>query len=110
MRAEDWFALSLRVIGAVVSVYGMGYLLDSLLFWLGYFNFPESSPNYYVVVGIAYVIAGVFLLRAAPLLVRFAYPEEEEDEDEEDDAGDKQDDRQLIQRSPCANLYIFFPG
>lgn len=84
MRAEDWFALSLRVIGAVVSIYGMGYLLDSLLFRLGYFNYPESSPNYYVVAGLSYVIVGVFLIRGAPLLVKFAYPHDEDEHGEED--------------------------
>lgn len=89
MRAEDWFALSLRIIGAVVSVYGMGYLLDSLLFRLGYFNFPESSPNYYVVAGLSYVLVGVYLIRGAPLLVKFAYPEGEE---AEEDNADQQDD------------------
>ena len=85
MRVEEWFALAVRVIGVVITLYGIGYLLDSLLFRLGYFNFPESSPAYYAAAGLSYVFAGMYLIRGAPHVVRFAYPEEEEDESQEED-------------------------
>ena len=83
MRVEEWFALAVRVIGVLIFLYGLGYLLDSLLFRLGYFNYPESSPAYYVVAGISYGIVGLYLMRGAPQIVRFAYPVEEE-QDEND--------------------------
>ena len=86
MRIEDWFALAVRVIGVVVFLYGVGYLLDSSLFRLGYFNYLDSSPGYYMIAGISYVIVGLYLMRGAPHIVRFAYPidEEEKDVDEEE--------------------------
>jgi hypothetical protein len=80
MRVEEWFALAIRVIGVAVFLYGIGYLLDSSLFHLGYFNYPESSPGYYVIAGIAYGVAGLYLIRGAPHIVRFAYPADEEKE------------------------------
>jgi len=81
MRVEEWFAIAVRVIGLLILLYGVGYLLDSLLFRLGYFNYPESSPAYYVVAGISYSVVGLYLLRGAPLIVRFAYPVDEEQDE-----------------------------
>ena len=88
MRVEEWFSLALKVIGVVIFLYGSGYLLDGSLFHLGYFNYPESSPGYYGAAGLAYVIVGLYLMRGASSIVRFAYPpEEEENNEEEEDAG-----------------------
>jgi hypothetical protein len=86
MRVEEWFALALRVVGVVVLVYGVGYLLDSLLFHLGYFHYSESSAGYYVIAGAAFVFGGLGLIRGAPYLVRFAYPIEDDESDNEEDA------------------------
>lgn len=91
MRAEDWFALGVRIIGVVTLLYGLGYLMDSLLFGLGYFHYPDSTPGYYVVAGLAFSVAGLVLIRGASALVSFAYPEPEEDEDPEDDNADQDD-------------------
>jgi hypothetical protein len=86
MRLEDWFALAVRVIGVLIFLYGIGHLLDSFLFRLGYFNYPESSPGYYVIAKLSYVFVGLYLIRGAPQLVRFAYPikEDEEKADQQD--------------------------
>ena len=93
MRVEEWSALVVRVVGGLIFLYGAGYLLDSLLFRLGYFNYPESSPAYYVVAGIAHSIVGLYLMRGAPHIVRFAYPiDEERDENHgHEEEADRQD-------------------
>lgn len=67
--------------------------MDSLLFRLGYFTFPESSPAYYVVAGISYIVVGLYLMRGAAQIVRFAYPlDEKQDEDNGDEeVADRQD-------------------
>lgn len=83
MRPEEWFAVALRAIGVVVFLYGAGFLFDSALLSLGYFNQPDPSPSYYMIVGIFYVIVGLYLLKGAPHIVRFSYPREEEEEEEE---------------------------
>jgi len=82
MRAEDWCALALRVVGVVAFLYGMAYLLESLLSRLGYSNYPEPSPSYYVIFGIAYCVVGAYLVRGAPLIVGYAYPIAEDDDEE----------------------------
>ena len=80
MEAEDWFAVALRVVGVVTLVSGLGVLLDSLLFKLGYFFYPDSSPGYYLIVGLAQIVVGMYLARGAPHLAEFAYPIENETE------------------------------
>lgn len=93
MRAEEWFMLAVRIVGVVIFLYGVGYILDGSLFHLGFFNFQESSPAYYLIAGISYGIVGLYLMRGAPHIVRFAYPaEEDEEEDNLDEAEAEQKD------------------
>ena len=84
MRVDEWFALAVRVVGIVLLLIpGLGLLLDGLLFKLGYFNAPDTTPRYYLIYGTAQVVAGLYLIRGASLLVEFAYPTEAEDEVED---------------------------
>jgi hypothetical protein len=85
MSVEQWLGLALRIVGVIVLLYGVGYLVDGALFYLEYFNYPDSSVNYYIVVGILYCAVGVYLLRGAPHVVRFAYPREEAMEEPSED-------------------------
>ncbi len=86
MTARDWFVLALRIVGVVLLLYGLRDLVDHLLYRLGYFSWPEVSPLYYVVMGVAQTAAGIYLVRGAPLLANFAFAATEaEDEDEATD-------------------------
>lgn len=93
MRAEEWFTLALRIIGVIIFLYGIGYLLDGSLFKLEFFNFAESSPAYYMIAGISYGIVGLYLMRGASHIARFAYPAREEEEEDytDEEAADKED-------------------
>lgn len=51
MRVEDWFALAVRVVGITLLIAGLGTLLDASLLKLGYFQYPDSSPAYYLIYG-----------------------------------------------------------
>ena len=84
MKAEDWLRLSLQVVGVLVCFSGFQHLLDSLLLHLGYFTYEDSSPGYFLITGLAYVFVGLYLMRGASSLVRFAYPAEEADEEDEE--------------------------
>ena len=90
---EKLFTLALRIIGVVLVYYGLHGLLDAGLFQLGYFSYPESSPNYYLISGLFSTVLGVYLVSGAASLVRLAYPDTEED-DADDKVGidvDKED-------------------
>jgi hypothetical protein len=92
MGVKDWFTLALRVVGVVLLLYGLRDLVDHLLYRLGYFSWPEVSPLYYVVMGVVQTLAGLYLVRGAPLLVRFAFPETAEGvDDEAEDAEARRD-------------------
>ena len=80
MRVEDWFAVAVRVVGVVMFIYGLGLVLDSFLFRLGYFTYLDTTPAYFLIVGLAQVFGGLYLVRGAPHLLGFAYPIEDEDE------------------------------
>lgn len=82
MRAQDWFALAVRVVGLMTLITGLATLLDGFLLKLGYFTHLESSPAYYTIVGMATVIGGLCLILGAPVVARFAYPRVGEDQDE----------------------------
>jgi hypothetical protein len=69
-------------------VSGLGTLLDALLFQLGYFQYVDSSPRYYVVTGLFFVIIGIYLLRGAGTLVSFAYPEGDYRQKEDDESAE----------------------
>jgi hypothetical protein len=81
MEVKDWFALAIRVVGiALLLIPGLGTLLDSLLLKLGYFNLPDTQPSYFLVYGVAQIVAGLYLIRGASFLVEFAYPWDDAEE------------------------------
>ena len=64
MKAKEQFALALRVIG----VLGIIYVLRSFL------RNPQPAVVI-LVVRVVSVLCGLYLIRGAPLFVKFAYPE-----------------------------------
>jgi hypothetical protein len=64
MKSKEQFALALRIIG----VLGIMYILRSFI--------RNTSPAIVVlIIRLVCVVIGVYLIRGAPQLVRFAYPE-----------------------------------
>lgn len=88
MLPHDWFVLGLRLIGVVVVLYGLAYLLDSLLWRLGYYFGPEIHIGYYLIFGLAYLFVGLYLLLGSRQLVRLVYPEVDEEYEEQDREGE----------------------
>lgn len=85
MGPKEWFAVAIRVLGAILVLYGLAFLMDSLLFRVGYVTYLDVSQLYYVIWGLSYGAVGLYLLRGAPLIVYFAFPEDDEDEDDSDE-------------------------
>ena len=82
MKPKEYLALALRIIGVLVILYGIRDLIDFPLGLLGYFTLQRTAYAYYLILGIGYLVVGLYLLRGAPHLVRFAYPEREKEESE----------------------------
>jgi len=64
MKAKEQFALALRVIGVLGIIYVLRAFVRSPL--------PEVVV---LVVRVACAVCGLYLIRGAPLLVKFAYPD-----------------------------------
>ena len=92
MTIEDWFALLIRVLGVAVSIYGLGGVVNAFLFHLGYFSFPDSTVGYYLIDGLFYFFAGLYLIRGAEGLVRFAFPKNYSEESEEDEKPESEEE------------------
>jgi hypothetical protein len=92
MTIEDWFALLIRVLGVAILIFGLGGVVNAFLYHLGYFTFPESSVGYYLIDGLFYSFAGLYLIRGADSLVNFAYPKNYREESEEDDDSEPEED------------------
>jgi hypothetical protein len=88
MLPHHWFDVGLRLIGIVVILYGLAYLVDSLLLRLGYYLTPDFFVGYYFIFGLAYLFVGLYLFLGSRQLVRLVYPEVDEEYTGEDEEGE----------------------
>ena len=73
------FALFLRILGVIVFLYGCHYIADFFLGVTGYFTTQHTDYATYVILGICYLIVGMYLTRGAPAIVDYAYPNDEKE-------------------------------
>jgi hypothetical protein len=67
MNSKELFALFLRVVGILAMMYMVRHILQ---------NGPAFSVSTYLVIKWAVsVLIGLYLIRGAPLVVGFAFPE-----------------------------------
>ncbi len=91
----EWFALAVRIVGLVVSLYGVGICLTPFCF-----GSAISITRIVVLAGTlspetSQFIMGLYLLRGAPPIVNFAYPEELEDDYDEEQPDEQPTDAEL---------------
>ncbi|MDX6528272.1 MAG: hypothetical protein QOH41_562 [Blastocatellia bacterium] len=77
MKPKEAFALAVRIVGLLIVAYGIRYVTDFGLGLLGYFSLQRTAYAYYLIIGVAYLCVGLYLLRGASPIVRFAYPDAE---------------------------------
>ena len=76
----------MRIIGVVVFLYGCHYVADFFLGVTGFFTTQHTDYATYVILGMCYLIVGMYLTRGAPGIVDYAYPNKEQDEKESAEA------------------------
>ena len=69
MKSSDLFALAVRIVGLVSLLYMIGSAL---------MLFGASIPFFLVLKEVIWLLVSLYLLRGAPHVVRFAYPERTE--------------------------------
>ena len=74
LAAQDWFGVAVRCCGLLCFYHAMTYFLYFVDMRLGLSDAVESRvPTGYLTYVVAYIVTGVFLLRSADYIVRFAY-------------------------------------
>ncbi len=77
MKAKEIFGLIVRVVGLFSLLYGGFYLLSCLYILAGSPVREGFGIRQYFLAGVAYVLAGLYLVRGAPHLLRFAYGQDD---------------------------------
>ncbi len=73
MKPNDVFGIIVRVFGLSILIYGIWNLVFGVATTMGV---QENEPGYgieYFVSGFLFLILGLYLLRGAPHLLRYAY-------------------------------------
>ena len=77
MTPKHAFGVAVRVVGLVVLLAAVLYFISGVILLISPKYRPDVSPAWhYFLSGVIELITGLYLLRGAPFLVRFAYPGE----------------------------------
>jgi len=80
MKPRDIFAVTVRIAGLVVFLYGLGHLLYGILGAAGMFE--TEAVSYNGVFGVCEVVTGLFMMRGLTPLVDIAFPSDRPSGDE----------------------------
>jgi hypothetical protein len=89
MNAKDWFGVAIRIIGLLSTSRGAFDLIYCVMVKLdmaGKSSIAADPPNITMdlVYGFIYLLAGIYLLRGAELVVDYAFPESGSDNENDD--------------------------
>lgn len=76
MSPKELFDVAVRVVGVFALLWGLWDLVNSALFYTGYWTHPDMTFRYYLIYGWASIFIGLVLIRAGGILVKFAFPEQ----------------------------------
>ncbi len=87
MKPQQAFGVAVRVIGLIVVLVSILYLVSALVVCID----PTFRPNlppawHYLLDGVVELLVGLYLLRGAALVIRFAFPDDESEPEREADA------------------------
>jgi len=79
MSPRESFGVAIRIIGLIISIIALLYFLSAVLIILVPNYKPHTSPAWhYLLSGGVGLALGLYLLRGASHVMRFAYPQEKE--------------------------------
>jgi hypothetical protein len=79
MNPKTIFGLAIRIVGLIITLYGLDWLARFAMGQMGYFTLKSTDMGYYLLMAIGYIGVGFYLLRGAPHFVRYAYPDDDPD-------------------------------
>ena len=74
MTPRELFDVAVRIAGVFALLWGLWDLANAALFYTGYFTHADMTFRYYLIYGWVSIAMGLLLVRAADVLVNFAYP------------------------------------
>ena len=75
MKPNDVFGIIVRVLGLSILVYGIWNLAFGVATAMGVQEHEAGYDIAYLVSGFLFLILGLYLLRGAPHLLHYAYPD-----------------------------------
>ena len=82
MKPKDIFGIIVRVIGLVLLIYAIWFLIYGFATIMGYSEVNVGYKVSYFISGTTFLLLSLYLLRGAPLLVKYSYPEKANKEKE----------------------------
>ena len=80
MKPKHAFGVAVRIIGLIVILVAVLYFISGFILLVDPHFRPNVSPAWhYLVDGVVEILVGLYLLRGARHIVRFAYPDEPSD-------------------------------
>jgi hypothetical protein len=80
VKPRQAFGVTVRIIGLIVVLVAILYFISGFILLVDPNFRPNVSPAWhYFVDGVVAIVIGLYLLRGAPHIVRFAYPDEDSD-------------------------------
>lgn len=76
MKPSEAFALIIRVFGLGLLIYALWVLAYGIAFGFGLMDARGVGIAPYFLSGAVFLLLSIYLLRGAPHLVRFSYPEQ----------------------------------
>ena len=89
MKPRDIFGVAVRIVGLIAILVGLYYLVTgAFLLFAADGRFSTFGAIIWLVPagGIALCLVGIYLLRGAAAVIRFAYPHDDSDDKQKPDA------------------------
>jgi uncharacterized membrane protein YqjE len=75
MNPKDCFGVAVRIMGLLIIIVALLYLISAVIVLINPKYRPGAAPiSHYLLPGLLGLVFGLYLLRVAPHIVRFAYP------------------------------------
>lgn len=76
MKPRECFGIIVRTIGLLLLIYGVFEAVSALFIVVDKsYTKPHSQPHIYMIYSTIFNLLSLYLLRGAPHLMRFCYPE-----------------------------------
>jgi hypothetical protein len=74
MTSKDWFAVAVRIIGLIVIIEALRYIASAVIVLARHPAGVAATVFDFSIPGVSGLVVGLYLLRGAPHVMRFAFP------------------------------------